>query len=68
MGKLLVEPKVIERVISDDPKDDAILACAVEGRANYIVSGDEHLLKLREHRGIKILTPREFVEQVLHAK
>lgn len=63
-----VDPVLVERVIPDDAKDDAILACAKEGKANYIVSGDEHLLKLREYRGIKILTPREFVERVLHTK
>ncbi len=65
---LVVKPETVERVVPDDAKDDAILACAKEGNAQYIVSGDEHLLKLREYKGIKILTPREFVEQVLQAK
>jgi len=58
-------PRTIERVIVADPKDDAILACALEGKASYIISGDEHLLALREYRGIKILTPRDFVLNVL---
>lgn len=65
---LVVQAKTVERVVPDDAKDDAILACAKEGKAQYIVSGDEHLLKLRTYRGIKILTPREFVEQVLQTK
>ena len=52
--------------ILDDPDDDFLLACAVEGKAAYIISGDEHLLALREYRGIKILTPRDFVLNVLH--
>lgn len=61
----LVTPSFIERVIPDDPSDDTILACAVAGKADYIVSGDEHLLALGEYRGIKILTPRDFVMDVL---
>jgi putative PIN family toxin of toxin-antitoxin system len=64
----IVEPVSIERIVPDDPKDDAILACAKEGRANYIVSGDEHLIAMNQYLGIKILTPREFVEQVLREK
>ena len=64
----VVEPTVIERIVPEDPKDDAILACAKAAKANYIVSGDEHLLRLRGYRGIQILTPRAFVETVLREK
>lgn len=59
-------PQTIPAVLADDAKDDAILACAKAGKARYIVSGDKHLLLLREYEGIKILSPREFVEQVLN--
>lgn len=54
-----------KRVVLDDPKDDFIIAGAIEGKAHYIVSGDEHLLQLGKYRGIKILTPRDFVVNVL---
>lgn len=50
----------IERVIAHDPDDDTILACAVASRARWIISGDEHLLRLKQHRGIPTLTPKEF--------
>ncbi|MBI5651349.1 MAG: putative toxin-antitoxin system toxin component, PIN family [Chloroflexi bacterium] len=63
---ILVAGQPIERVISDDPKDDAILACAVQGQAQYIVSGDEHIKQLAAYRGIKILSPRDFATQILH--
>ena len=43
-------------MIKEDPDDNLILATAVGGRANYIVSGDRHLLDLGEFRGIKIVT------------
>lgn len=49
-------------VIEEDPADDRYLECAVEGGANYIVSGDQHLLDLKEYRGIPILSPRAFLE------
>jgi predicted nucleic acid-binding protein len=45
-----------------DPKDDAIAACAQEGRARYIVSGDQDLLVLGEHKGIQTVTPRQFAD------
>jgi predicted nucleic acid-binding protein len=43
------------RVVRADPSDDKLLECAVAGRADYIVSGDEHLLELREHGGVRVL-------------
>ncbi|RME43046.1 MAG: putative toxin-antitoxin system toxin component, PIN family [Caldilineae bacterium] len=54
-------------VIPDDPSDEAVLACAVEGLADVIVSGDQHLLSLGEYRGIPILTARQFLERLLEA-
>ena len=41
---------------------DAIVACAVESEADYIVSGDQDLLVLGEFRGIEVVTLRRFVE------
>jgi Predicted nucleic acid-binding protein, contains PIN domain len=49
-------------VITEDPPDDRYLECAVEGEADYIVSGDQLLLRLSAHQGIPILTPRAFLE------
>lgn len=53
-------------VIKEDPGDNKFLACAVEARANYIVSGDKHLLNLRHYRNISIVTVREFLEIIKH--
>ena len=50
--------------IPDDPDDEAILACAVDGLADLIVSGDRHLLDLIEFRGIPIVTVRTFLERL----
>jgi len=52
------------RGVTRDPKDDAVVTCAVEGEAGYIVSGDQDLLTLAEYQGVQIVTPREFVEML----
>jgi putative PIN family toxin of toxin-antitoxin system len=54
-----------EHYVLADADDDAIVAAALEGHAIYIVSGDQHLLELKQVRGVRILTPRDFVVQVL---
>ncbi len=46
--------------VSRDPDDDNILAAAVEGQTDFIVTGDKDLLVLKEYQGIPILTPRAF--------
>ena len=47
--------------ICQDPDDDEFIACAIAGQADYLVSGDKHLLTLKQHEGIQIITPQEFV-------
>jgi|SRR3989338_1717558 len=59
-NSMIVEPKEKIDVVKDDPKDNIFIETAVAGNANYIVSQDNHLLKLKEFRGIKIITPDEF--------
>jgi len=46
--------------ISRDCEDDHILACAKEGEADYIVSGDQDLLSLERYQGVPIVTPAAF--------
>jgi predicted nucleic acid-binding protein len=51
------------RVVAGDPKDDPIIATAVVAKADYLVTGDRaHLLPIREYQGIRIVSPREFLE------
>lgn len=49
---------------SRDPKDDKFLACAVEGEAAYLVSGDEDLLSLKQFRDVLIMSPANFVRLI----
>lgn len=48
-------PLVKLNIIKEDPDDNKILECAETGKADYIVSGDNHLLKLRKHKDIKVV-------------
>jgi len=50
--------------IKDDPTDNKFLACALEAGADYVVSGDNHLLSLKHFHGIQIVDARTFVEKI----
>ncbi len=56
-----VNPDAMPRVVLEDPDDDKVLACAVAGGADFLVSGDTHLLRLEEYQGVRILTPAAFL-------
>jgi len=60
----VIAPRTGVRVIAEDPADDRILECAVEAKADVIVSGDSHLLELREWRSIGILSPTDFMKDI----
>ena len=51
--------------IPEDPADNKILACAVEGGADYIISGDHHLTDLKIFQGIKIVGPAAFLKSLI---
>lgn len=61
---VIVEGNLKERIVVADPADDIYLAAAVEGLAEYIVSGDRHLLDIGAHGDIPIVTPRAFSDQI----
>ena len=56
-----VEPQLTLEVIEDDPDDNRVLECAVAGGASYVVSGNDHLIKLKAYKEIVILRPAEFL-------
>ena len=51
-------------VVSADPSDDKFIWCAVEGKAESIISSDKHLLSLGLHQGISIQTPAAFLKSL----
>jgi putative PIN family toxin of toxin-antitoxin system len=58
---LPVKPRQRLRVVKDDP-DNRILECAVAGDAAIIVTGDKALLALREYKGVRVITLREYLD------
>ena len=55
----IVEIGEVPEVIREDPADDKILELAVAGRARYIVSGDKHLIAMKNYRGIRVVKVAE---------
>ena len=61
----MIAPTSVPRVIPDDADDDHVLACALAGNVDLIVSGDKHLLGLGgEYQGIPIVAPVESVRLI----
>lgn len=58
---ILVKPQIRLEVITNDPEDNRLLECAVTSGSSYIISGDQHLLDLKEYQGIQILSPAGFI-------
>jgi len=64
LGNIATVVKVRSRfeVVEEDPDDDVVLRAAYDGKAEYIVSGDKHLLSLREFRKMKIVTVNQMLD------
>lgn len=61
----VVVPDVIKvEVVKDDPDDNKVLACALLVKADYIISGDSHLLDLGVFENIPIITVKDFIDKV----
>jgi putative PIN family toxin of toxin-antitoxin system len=57
-----IRPKIKVSVVKEKDDDNRILECAIEGNAQYLISGDKkHLLPLKQYQGIKILSPAQFL-------
>jgi len=58
----IINPDIKVDIIKPDPDDNKILECEIACNAQYIVSGDSHLLDLREYGNIKIINPKTALE------
>jgi len=61
-----VRPHKLTAQVSEDPDDDKFLECAISGNSNLIVSGDTHLLRISGHKGIEVISPRNFLDNYLN--
>jgi len=59
---IITSGKIEVEEIKDDPEDNKYLAAAVEGNADFIISGDHHLRDLGTYQGIRILSPSMFLK------
>ena len=59
-----VNPSDTIDVVLEDSEDNRILECAAEAKANYIISGDSHLLKLSRYRNMEVLDAAAFLERL----
>ncbi len=60
-GVTLITPTETVHSVIDDPDDNKFLECAQAGGAEFVISGDKHLLNLKEYEGIQILSPSAFL-------
>ena len=63
----MVKPVALTKRICRDPDDDIVLATAVAGRVDLVITGDDDLLVLKTFGGIRIFSPRQVLE-ILHSK
>jgi uncharacterized protein len=62
---VIISPGTIEvDAVKADPDDNKIIACAVEARAQFIISGDHHLIDLGTYENIRIVNPDLFLKLI----
>ena len=66
LAEVVIAPP-LPKPVCRDPDDDAVLACALAGQADLIVSGDDDLLVLKEFQGIRIIKPAEALRLLVGA-
>lgn len=59
-----VTPSTSLTVVEDDPDDDKFFEAAVEADADFIVSGDDHVLDIGLYEGIETISPRDMAERL----
>ena len=63
--EVVAAPEAAVEAVTGDPDDDLVLACAVQAPVDVVVSGDRrHLLPVREHAGVRIVTPQALLAEL----
>ena len=58
---VIIHPKIKVNMVKEDKDDNKIIECAIQAEADAIVSGDNHLLKIKTAENIQIMTPTQFI-------
>lgn len=64
LAKTVALPSRIPRFVERDPKDDAIVQTALSARADYLVTADQEILKLKKVGNVEIITAAEFARRL----
>jgi len=64
----IVTPSKRLKAIKEDPADNKFLECAIEAKAEYIISADKHLRNLREYEGVRIVSSGSFLKDKAFSK
>ncbi|MFC1534671.1 putative toxin-antitoxin system toxin component, PIN family [Thermodesulfobacteriota bacterium] len=65
LDKAMITKRLYEvNKIKDDPTDNMFLACALEGKADYVVSRDPHLKDFKHYQGVQIIDATTFIGKV----
>jgi len=52
-------------LVEEDPDDDKFIECAVALKADFVISGDKALIAVQDYMGIRIVTPKEFLDSYI---
>lgn len=52
-------------LVEEDPDDDKFIECAVALKADFIISGDKALIAIQDYMGIRIVSPKEFLDSCI---
>lgn len=63
-ASIITEGKLKVDAVKNDPSDNKYLECAIEGRADFIISGDRHLKDLKSYKNIAIVDPGTFLASI----
>ena len=63
-ASIIVKPKNQLFVVKDDSEDNKIVECAIAAQADYIITKDQDLLRLKKFESIMIITPEEFLKRL----
>jgi putative PIN family toxin of toxin-antitoxin system len=61
----IVTPSLEVQAIQSDPEDNHVIEAALAARAEFIISGDKHLLKLAKWEGVHVVSPAQFVKSII---
>lgn len=61
----IVIPSLEVQAIQSNPEDNHVIEAALAARAEFIISGDKHLLNLAEWEGIHVVSPAQFIRSII---